>query len=176
MALHGRKWSHVAKLVPGRTDVQCRERYMNCLNPGGWLGAGGLAACRRWTRVVRWPLATVGLNASYPGAVEGPTDCCSALFTHCLLHPDRHSAFCFFVCVSAEVHAYRPWTRAEEDQLLQLCKQHTQVSERLAGPAGCPTVVASMALEVSLPEHKRWRSWSQLGTCIPGSSLNPRLC
>ena len=38
MALHGRKWSHVAKLVPGRTDVQCRERYMNCLNPGGWLG------------------------------------------------------------------------------------------------------------------------------------------
>ncbi|KAL4425581.1 hypothetical protein ABPG75_009597 [Micractinium tetrahymenae] len=33
MALHGRKWSLVAKLVPGRTDVQCRERYMNVLNP-----------------------------------------------------------------------------------------------------------------------------------------------
>lgn len=41
MALHGRKWSHVAKLVPGRTDVQCRERYMNCLNPGGRWVVGG---------------------------------------------------------------------------------------------------------------------------------------
>jgi hypothetical protein len=38
MAMHGRKWSQVAKLVPGRTDVQCRERYMNVLNPGGWVG------------------------------------------------------------------------------------------------------------------------------------------
>jgi len=33
VALHGRKWSLIAKLVPGRTDVQCRERYMNVLNP-----------------------------------------------------------------------------------------------------------------------------------------------
>lgn len=40
MALHGRKWSLVAKLVPGRTDVQCRERYMNVLNPGEWAGWG----------------------------------------------------------------------------------------------------------------------------------------
>ena len=38
MAVHGRKWSLVAKLVPGRTDVQCRERFMNVLNPG-WLVA-----------------------------------------------------------------------------------------------------------------------------------------
>lgn len=37
MALHGRKWSEVARLVPGRTDVQCRERFMNVLNPGGWV-------------------------------------------------------------------------------------------------------------------------------------------
>lgn len=55
MALHGRKWSLVAKLVPGRTDVQCRERYMNVLNPGGWEGqslcprpvAGRHNACTR---------------------------------------------------------------------------------------------------------------------------------
>ena len=47
MAMHGRKWSQVAKLVPGRTDVQCRERYMNVLNPGGWLG-GRLAALGGW--------------------------------------------------------------------------------------------------------------------------------
>jgi len=33
VALYGKKWSHVAKLVPGRSDVQCRERYANCLDP-----------------------------------------------------------------------------------------------------------------------------------------------
>lgn len=33
VALHGRKWSKVAKLVPGRTDVQCRERFVNVLDP-----------------------------------------------------------------------------------------------------------------------------------------------
>ena len=33
MAVHGRKWSKVAQLVPGRTDVQCRERFMNVHNP-----------------------------------------------------------------------------------------------------------------------------------------------
>lgn len=44
MALHGRKWSLVAKMVPGRTDVQCRERYMSSLNPGG-LGCGGIVGC-----------------------------------------------------------------------------------------------------------------------------------
>ena len=33
VALYGRKWTKVATLVPGRTDVQCRERYMNVLAP-----------------------------------------------------------------------------------------------------------------------------------------------
>jgi transposase-like protein len=33
VALYGKKWSHVAKLVLGRSDVQCRERYANCLDP-----------------------------------------------------------------------------------------------------------------------------------------------
>jgi hypothetical protein len=33
VALYGKKWSHVAKLVPGRSDVQCRERYANVLDP-----------------------------------------------------------------------------------------------------------------------------------------------
>lgn len=33
VALYGRKWSKVATAVPGRTDVQCRERYVNVLNP-----------------------------------------------------------------------------------------------------------------------------------------------
>lgn len=33
VALHGRKWTKVAELVPGRTDVQCRERYVNVLAP-----------------------------------------------------------------------------------------------------------------------------------------------
>jgi len=26
-------WSKIAKNVPGRTDSQCRERYVNALNP-----------------------------------------------------------------------------------------------------------------------------------------------
>jgi hypothetical protein len=42
MAVHGRKWSLVARLVPGRTDVQCRERYMNVLNPD-------VVAYKEWT-------------------------------------------------------------------------------------------------------------------------------
>ncbi|GAB4818505.1 hypothetical protein N2152v2_005551 [Parachlorella kessleri] len=33
MAVHQRQWSKVALLVPGRSDVQCRERFMNVLNP-----------------------------------------------------------------------------------------------------------------------------------------------
>jgi hypothetical protein len=33
VALYGRKWAKVGNLVPGRTDVQCRERYMNVLAP-----------------------------------------------------------------------------------------------------------------------------------------------
>jgi hypothetical protein len=37
MALCGhlgyRVWSSVAKLVPGRSDVQCRERWANVLDP-----------------------------------------------------------------------------------------------------------------------------------------------
>ncbi|KAL6779834.1 hypothetical protein ACKKBG_A13920 [Auxenochlorella protothecoides x Auxenochlorella symbiontica] len=33
IALHGKTWVAVARLVPGRSDVQCRERWMNVLNP-----------------------------------------------------------------------------------------------------------------------------------------------
>ena len=33
VALYEKKWSLVAKMVPGRSDVQCRERYVNCLDP-----------------------------------------------------------------------------------------------------------------------------------------------
>ena len=33
VALHGRSWVKVARLVPGRSEVQCRERWMNVLNP-----------------------------------------------------------------------------------------------------------------------------------------------
>lgn len=53
MALHGRKWSQVAKLVPGRTDVQCRERFMNALNPGAWVRGvvGGWAVVAGWACV-----------------------------------------------------------------------------------------------------------------------------
>lgn len=34
VAVYGLKWSSVAKLVPGRTDVQCRERYTGVLGAG----------------------------------------------------------------------------------------------------------------------------------------------
>lgn len=33
LALYGPKWSKVATMVAGRSDVQCRERYVNCLDP-----------------------------------------------------------------------------------------------------------------------------------------------
>lgn len=34
VALVGTKWSRVSPLVPGRTDVQCRERWVNALSAG----------------------------------------------------------------------------------------------------------------------------------------------
>lgn len=34
VALFGTKWSRVSPLVPGRTDVQCRERWVNGLSAG----------------------------------------------------------------------------------------------------------------------------------------------
>lgn len=33
VAISGKEWSKVAKLVSGRTEVQCRERYVNHLDP-----------------------------------------------------------------------------------------------------------------------------------------------
>lgn len=34
IAIHGpRSWAQISKLVPGRTDVQCRERWINILDP-----------------------------------------------------------------------------------------------------------------------------------------------
>ena len=33
VSVEGRKWSLVAQHVTGRSDVQCRERYMNVLDP-----------------------------------------------------------------------------------------------------------------------------------------------
>lgn len=33
VAVEGMKWSLVAQHVPSRSDVQCRERYMNVLHP-----------------------------------------------------------------------------------------------------------------------------------------------
>ncbi len=63
MSVEGRKWSLVAKHVAGRSDVQCRERYMNVLDPslkadpwasGVLQGACRLHACfrtqARWKR------------------------------------------------------------------------------------------------------------------------------
>ena len=39
---YGRKWSKIAKYLPGRSGKQCRERYINHLNPnlkrGEWTG------------------------------------------------------------------------------------------------------------------------------------------
>ena len=32
------KWSQVQQMVPGRTDVQCRERWSNILDPSLNLG------------------------------------------------------------------------------------------------------------------------------------------
>ena len=31
--IFGSKWAQVAECVKGRTDIQCRERYMNVLTP-----------------------------------------------------------------------------------------------------------------------------------------------
>lgn len=43
-AAFGRKWSKIAEYLPGRSGKQCRERYINHLNPnlkrGEWTGKG----------------------------------------------------------------------------------------------------------------------------------------
>jgi hypothetical protein len=33
VAISGKEWSKIARLVPGRTEIQCRERYVNHLDP-----------------------------------------------------------------------------------------------------------------------------------------------
>ena len=33
MEVHGRRWAQVAAAVPTRTDIQCRERFTNQLDP-----------------------------------------------------------------------------------------------------------------------------------------------
>jgi hypothetical protein len=42
LALYGRKWAKIASFLPGRHGKQCRERYINYLNPqlrkGDWTG------------------------------------------------------------------------------------------------------------------------------------------
>jgi hypothetical protein len=42
LALYGRKWAKIASFLPGRHGKQCRERYINHLNPqlrkGDWTG------------------------------------------------------------------------------------------------------------------------------------------
>ena len=44
--LYGHNWANVQYHVPGRTDVQCRERWMNILNPELHRAP--------WTPAVRW--------------------------------------------------------------------------------------------------------------------------
>lgn len=34
VAIRGKEWSKVSLLIPGRTEMQCRERYVNHLDPG----------------------------------------------------------------------------------------------------------------------------------------------
>jgi hypothetical protein len=45
----GRKWSKIAEYLPGRSGKQCRERYMNHLNPnlkrGEWTGMVFMLRC-----------------------------------------------------------------------------------------------------------------------------------
>lgn len=52
----GRKWSKIAEFLPGRSGKQCRERYVNHLNPnlkrGEWTGKS--------THTRRWHLVSQG--------------------------------------------------------------------------------------------------------------------
>ncbi|KAJ7970298.1 MYB family protein [Quillaja saponaria] len=45
--LFGRRWNKIAQFVPSRTQAQCRDRYVNCLDPslkwGGWTEEEDLA-------------------------------------------------------------------------------------------------------------------------------------
>lgn len=60
----GRKWAAVAERVPGRTDMSCRERYMNVLDPslrkGAWTAEEdwrlqeGVDACRAVFPRISW--------------------------------------------------------------------------------------------------------------------------
>lgn len=115
MALHGRKWSLVARLVPGRTDVQCRERYINVLDPGGLP-----AAAEECAGGVAW---VVGCAA---GKMRPPT----AARIACLPR---------LPALPAGVATYRPWNGESDRRLLALATQHTQVG--VPGRAGHEPVV-----------------------------------
>ena len=46
VTVHGLKWAAVAAQVPGRSDMQCRERWMGTLDPARKSGA--------WTQVLAY--------------------------------------------------------------------------------------------------------------------------
>jgi hypothetical protein len=68
--IHGDEWWKVATLVPGRTDVQCRERYINSLKSGAeWTSAeiDALKEARERFGARKWGshashLASMGFN------------------------------------------------------------------------------------------------------------------
>ena len=74
------------------------------------------------------------------------------------------------------MHAYQPWTRAEDELLLELCKQHTQVgvwglcrcpaadSQRLAENGYASAVLAMGDAQLDLPAYCPQQQPSYLST------------
>ncbi|KAF9427100.1 Myb-like DNA-binding domain protein [Podila epigama] len=67
-----RKWNKLQHYVPGRTDIQCRERYMNVLSPGLRTGSWSKEESEKLTRMVRE--YGVGKWAAIAAQMDGRTD------------------------------------------------------------------------------------------------------
>lgn len=68
--------------------------------------------------------------------------------------------------VSADVHSYKPWTRAEDEQLLELCKQHTQVrgwAGRFGGLAAVVGFHVCVARRCIVGHNRQWHGWFKTG-------------
>ena len=140
-------------MVPGRTDVQCRERFMNNLNPGACRGGGWaclVCAGRAGSRPLRAPTAGQGLlPAASTTAGTAPPRASLQSAAPPRSSPQR---------CPAEVAMGKPWDKGEDARLLELAPSHTRVRPR-ARPRCLLNACASRVQPAAPPHpHSKLRS------------------